>query len=361
MHIASRAIKCCVAAMALSVAIPGRAEAPNWSVQDLGSFGGFFTVPFGLNDAGHVVGWSYLEGNAQGHAYLFESGEMIDLGTFGGSNSVGWAINSFGAIAGYAHVRNDRTFIAFVYREGQKVRLGTLGGPFSAAYGINDRDHVVGDSQIDGGHTHAFLFRAGELEDIGTLGGTYSAARDINNKDEVVGVSTLENDPAIHAFLYRNGHMRDLGEFNATAINDRSEVVGWASTAEGNRVVIFSAGKVRDLGTLAGSDTYPNSINNCGEVVGEGVAGPGLHAFVHAEGRFLDLNSVLPTSLALHVELESASAINNLGQVVARGFDAKKGEWRSYLLTPPAVSRCAHDRGHGKPFKERCPCSTAHN
>jgi probable HAF family extracellular repeat protein len=358
MHASPRAISACLVAAALAVSIPAQASDSEWKVRDLGSLGGFFTVPFGLNDDGQVVGFSFVEGNAAGHAYLWDSGEMTEIGTFGGSNSIGWAINSLGAVAGYAHVRNDRTVIAFVYQDGRKVRLGTLGGPFSAAYGINDKGEVVGDSLIDREHTHAFLFRDGGMEDIGTLGGPNSAARDINNKGQVVGFSTLDDDStAVHAFLYRNGRMRDLGAFNATSINDRSVVVGWGSTPEGNHVFQYRAGKLRDLGTLAGADTYPNAINNCGEVVGEGVAGTGLHAFVHYKGEFLDLNTVLPAWLAQHVELETASAINDRGQIAARGFNSKKGEWRSYLLTPPAASRCTHDRGHGKHSDNLCPCS----
>ena len=359
MHIASRAIAHCCAAVALAIAVPGRAETPPWSVQDLGGFGGNLTRPFGLNDAGLVVGYSYLEGNRRGHAFLFDGGQLTDLGTFGGSNSVGWAINSFGDVAGYAHVPGDRTMKAFVYRGGRKVNLGTLGGPFSAAYGINDKGEVVGFSVIDSEfHYHAFLFRDGGMEDIGTLGGSLSLASDINNKGQVVGTSAIEDDSGFHGFLYRNGHMRDLGEFTPTSINDRSEIVGWASTPEGNRTFIFRAGKLHILGTLAGTDTYPTSINNCGEVVGESLVGSGVHGFVYSAGQFVDLNSVLPTSFGPHV-LYTAAAINDVGQVAASGYDAKTGEWRGYLLTPPAASRCVHGRGNTKNSKSLCPCSTA--
>lgn len=356
MHTSPRAAALSLAVMMLGVHVPCRADASEWTVTDLGSLGGFFTVPFGLNDVGQVVGFSFVAGNAEGHAYLFESGEMRDLGTFGGSNSVGWAINSAGDVAGYAHVPRDRSFMAFVYRDGRKRRLGTLGGPLSAAFGINDKGVVVGESLVDREHTHAFIYRNGEMEDIGTLGGSFSTARDINNKGQVAGISTIAQDLATHAFLYRNGRMRDLGEFNATSLNDRAEVVGWASTADGNHAVAFRAGKLRDLGTLAGADTYPNAINNCGEVVGEGIAASGLHAFVHFKERFLDLNAVLPRSLARHVQLESASSVNDRGQIVARGFNARTGEWRSYLLTPPAATRCAANRGNGTNSAKLCPC-----
>jgi probable HAF family extracellular repeat protein len=175
-----------------------------------------------------------------------------------------------------------------------------------------------------------------------------------------VGFSNLDDDDTtVHSFLYRDGRMRDLGEFNATSINDRSVVIGWRSTPQGNHVFKYRGGKLWDLGTLAGADTYPTAINNCAEVVGQAVAGSGLHAFVHYKGEFLDLNSVLPASLARHVVLESANAINDRGQIAAGGFDSKKGEWRGYLLTPPTAGRCAHDSSHGKASGRLCPCRTS--
>ena len=47
-----------------------------------------------------MVGFSFVEGNAQGHAYLFDSGKMQDLGTFGWDHGFGFEINDHGEIAG---------------------------------------------------------------------------------------------------------------------------------------------------------------------------------------------------------------------------------------------------------------------
>ena len=57
---------------------------------------------------------------------------------------------------------------------------------------------------------------------------------------------------------------------------------------EGNRTLIFRAGKLHITGRLGRSPTRtPTSINNCGEVVGESLVGSGLHAFVYTAGQFL--------------------------------------------------------------------------
>jgi hypothetical protein len=91
-------------------------------------------------------------------------------------------------------------------------------------------------------------------------------------------------------------------------------------------------------------------------VVGQGITWGGLHAFLHFNGEFLDLNSVLPKSLARHVVLESANAINDHGQVAVGGFDSRTGEWRSYLLTPSAAKRCMHGQGRAAMGNGKCPC-----
>ena len=344
--------------MALAIAGPSRAETLPWSVEDIGSLGGTVISAIALNDAGQVVGFSSVEGDLGLHAFLFDGDEMTDLGTFGGSNSVASAINSFGVVAGSARVSGDQITKAFIYREGRKVRLGSLGGQNSAALGINDLGDVVGYSDINSKHqTHAFLFRDGTMEDISTVGVTPSFASDINNKRQVIGLASFEGESGFHGFLYRNGHMRDLGAFSPTSINDRSEVVGGMQTPDGYRTVIFHGGKLHIVRALANAETYAYSINNCGEVAGALLDASGLHPFVYTEGQLLNLNSVLPNTFPLHMTLFIAYAINNLGQVIVDGQDTETGESHSYLLTPPATSRCADGRGKDHASKATCPCS----
>jgi probable HAF family extracellular repeat protein len=108
----------------------------------------------------------------------------------------------------------------------------------SDAYGINDSGVVVGVMSMSlGGHRHAFRYTGSGLQDLGTLGGTNSAAREINASGVIVGES-LTGDGKTHAFIYRDGAMTDLNSFlppnsgmeliSATAINDRSQIVGQA-------------------------------------------------------------------------------------------------------------------------------------
>src|SRR3954463_2455521 len=64
------------------------------------SLGGSIVGPTALNNAGQVVGYSTLPGDAQTHGFVCASGVTYDLGTLGGSYSQANAVNSHGQIVG---------------------------------------------------------------------------------------------------------------------------------------------------------------------------------------------------------------------------------------------------------------------
>ncbi|MGH7182096.1 MAG: hypothetical protein ACREJN_08975, partial [Nitrospiraceae bacterium] len=140
----------------LMTGTPVRAElAEFYTLTALGTLGGMSggttSVAYGISNAGHVVGWSYVDasdasndpGNVAQRAFLYSNGTMKNL-------------------------------------------LGTLGGVENQAYGINDAGQVVGRA-IFGNSYHAFLYSNGTIMDLGTLGGNQSIARGINDAGQVVG------------------------------------------------------------------------------------------------------------------------------------------------------------------------------
>ncbi len=250
---------------------------------------------YSINKSGQIVGvYSYPVIDVHG-AFLFDGTIETDLG----NNVTATSVNDAGQVVG------GKSGQAFVYSGGPGgtfTYLGALGDSTSSsiANGINNLGRIVGSSYIYSHNSpptvHAFLYAGNLMADLGTLGGTNSFGPAINDGGEIVGTSQIVGDLADHAFLWTNGQMTDLGTLGGTdsqayAINSHHEIVGWAKTTAGEqRAVLWVNGKISDLN-----------------------------------------NSVL---LKPGVFLVDATGINEAGEIVANGSDG-----RAYLLTdPPAHS-----------------------
>lgn len=145
---------------------------PSNAVRDLGTLGGSSSSATDVNDAGQVIGWSYLVGDAVQHFFVWSSSAgMRDLTQMLGSITSLAGINNAGQIAGTMSVSGASH--AFLYSPASGLRdLGTLGGATSSATGLNDNGQVVGSSATSSGTTHAFLWTpTGGMEDITAVTG----------------------------------------------------------------------------------------------------------------------------------------------------------------------------------------------
>jgi len=163
--------------------------------------------PFGINDAGQVVGEQTV-GFPDAHAFLWDDGEMTDLGTLGGSDSRAYAINNAGQVVGYANPAGGDEH-AFLWEDGEMLDLGTLGGSDSRANGINDSGQIVGHSYLDPPSVgyRAFLWDSENgmiklsdlLFDVSEWD-RLQFAMDINNYGQIVGQGITVGGEA-HVFL----------------------------------------------------------------------------------------------------------------------------------------------------------------
>ena len=134
------------------------AQAGTYEVTDLGTLGGTRSAAFGINTAGHIVGYSDTA-EGQQHAFLYNGGSLIDLGTLGGENSYANRINDLGLVVGRAETEKGE-YRAFVARAGMPMLdLSSLDqvlrGPFSIATAINNLGQVVGYWQTPQHHQAA--------------------------------------------------------------------------------------------------------------------------------------------------------------------------------------------------------------
>jgi len=113
-------------------------------------------------------------------------------------------------------------------------------------------------------------------------------------------------------------------------------VVGYSSfTGVGLRAFIYQGDAMRDLGSLGGVGVTAFAINNRGAIVGAAANEAGRQrAFIYADERMIDLNTLIDPEHADRYELQSAVAINDEGAILASGVDRASGAFRSFFLTP---------------------------
>lgn len=315
-----------------------------YNVTPLGTLGGGSSFPTGINATGQVVGGSEtVDGNI--HGFLYSSGIMHDFGTFGGTMSMATGVNASGQVSGYAYLSGNNAAHAFRYSNGTMQDLGTLAGPESYAYGINATGQVVGEANPNNNsNLQAFVYSGSTMQILGPLGNNNfrSLGTGINASGQIVGMTVVvQAGFPNHAFLYSNGTYTDLGTFGGTnsyadSINDAGQIVGGFVTSNNlMHAFLYDGGKGKDLGTLSGTSSRAKCINNNGEVVGYfQTADYKSRGFIYRDGIMEDLNNYLPSGSGWTIT--SADAISDNGWIAVTGSNpsVNGGIAEALLLTP---------------------------
>ena len=195
---------------------------PGQGMQDLGTLGQGLTssIAYDINNAGQVVGRAFsadqqisppTDPEYFSRAFLWAPGQgMRDLGDLGGGFSIAYAINDAGQVVGRSWLSQiitefGQAYSAFIWTSADGMRaIGRLwGGPeISVAYGINEAGQVVGENDLlfvfPGIPFQTFLWSASEGTEALSPTTGLQMARDINNHQQVVGdarVATLHLAP----------------------------------------------------------------------------------------------------------------------------------------------------------------------
>src|SRR5437660_3272303 len=271
-----------------------------------------------------------------------------------GLNNQGWAEN----MDGFVNPPENNLFTtvargrAVININGVNIDLGTLGKPDGNSWinwgGINDRGEAVGMSEtadldpngedICGFGTFLtcvpFLWRNGHMSALPTVGGNNGQASAINNRGQVVGFAETANadptcppTPAISPILWEKGQAHPLplvgtdSDGFANGINDQGQAVGYSGNCFfATHAVMWknnTAFVLKDLkGTLS---NVAYVINNLGQIAGKVRSADGTH-YVAA---LWQPDGTLTTHEPLPGDLDAfATGINNQGQVVGNDFDS---------------------------------------
>jgi probable HAF family extracellular repeat protein len=237
-------------------------------MRDLGTLGGNNSSGACINEPGEIAGFSATDNAIHDstalptiHPFLWRKGQMLDLGTLGGSlavpgsiaNGTGFhSLNEHGDIAGTSLLAGDEDRHAFIHTGGRMIDIGTLGGNQSDALAINNKGQVIGRARttnLPNSH-HPFLWEKGQITDLGVAPCTRGTAISINEHGQVVGGFGGCSDDQdqigfFRAFYWQEGSpIVDLNELitppsdilvdEATAINDRGEIVGSGILPDGS-------------------------------------------------------------------------------------------------------------------------------
>lgn len=236
-----------------------------------------------------------------GAAYAEKQYDIIDLGVLDWSSAAD--INNSGQVVGYNYWNGINSFLW------ENGIYSTLGGN-SLALGINNSGKIVGS--FNPGNDRAVLWETGIMRDLGS-----GVSCDINDSGQIVGSSGGT------AFFWENGTMTSIGGNIAYGINNSSQIVG----ISGSHASLWQNGTMTDLGTLGGSYSEAQSINNLGQIVGSSslpVLDDGRRAFLWQNGTMTNLGT-----LGTGYRVDFAYDINDSGQIV--GYSSGFGGDKAFL------------------------------
>jgi probable HAF family extracellular repeat protein len=340
----------------------------HYTVQDLGTLGGTYSLAGGISNTGWVSGQATLPDGDE-HATVWRNGVITDLGTLGGPNSwAGWRPSDSGEAGGGAETSTSDpngedycgfgTYLEchpFIWRDGAMHALPMLGGNNGESDGVNNLGQIGGgveNTTVDPTcvapqgyyQIKAVVWENGKIRELPTLyGDSRSYALGLNDRGQIAGASGSCSAYNTHALFWQDGRVSDLGNLGGTMnnaaldINNKGQVAGYSDLAGDTTMHGFlwqkSTGMI-DLGTLPGDvGSDADGINNLGQVVGGSWDIDGNErAILWQNGVMTDLNTLIPPDSPLYL-VEATGTINDEGEIAGIGLTSA-GDVHAFLATP---------------------------
>ena len=273
------------------------------AVNDIGTLGGSGAIARGVNALGMIVG-SSANSSGYGQAFVWtETDGMSALPSLAGYNTgSGYAVNDAEIIVGGSGSTSVR-WVPAGSGTWTVQDLGGLGGTWGSAFAINESGTIAGYSADAAGTSRPFRWTqtGGMVALSAPSGAAEGQARGINEQGTIVGfyhptateqqaIAWPASGAAVELPLCSGGTTA-----TAYAINDADVVVG-TCTRPGKRGTggTFAARWLPDparpnawltpdllVNPICGIGDRAQGINNAGEIVGYGCAGPFYWDMVH--------------------------------------------------------------------------------
>jgi len=167
------------------------------------------------------------------------------------------------------------------------------------------------------------------VTDLGTLhGDAYSVARGINATGQITGAAGPNNSPDSSVIVYSNGKLTNLGTLGGNSgigngINASGQTAGYSQNASSTyRAFISNGNTLADIGDLGGGSAVAYAINDLGQVVGSAVtADHSNHPFLYSNGTMTDLGTL--GSPNGNDWWNTATGVNNSSQVTGTSYDSQ--------------------------------------
>jgi probable HAF family extracellular repeat protein len=344
-------------------------DLPRYTVIDLGTLGGTYSLAGGLSNSGWVEGFSYLSDETNKRPFLWRKGVMTDLGTLGGPNAdAGYRPSDRGNVGGasetgtvdpyaenFCGYGTDLICLPIIWWNDIKkmTPLPTLGGNNGWAAGVNDQNEVAGVAENTTEEPtcvlpQVFQFKpviwaGGQIHELRTFpGDPVGMAWGINYWGQATGYSG-NCTTVFHALLWQNGRVINLGSLGGVMnnegvdINNQGQVTGYSDLTgdQTGHAFLWQNGWMKDLGTLPGDyGSDGDGINNEGQVVGGSWNETQTleSAIIWQNGVMTDLNTLIPPDSPLYL-VEATGAINDQGWIAGIGLTSA-GDVHAFLATP---------------------------
>lgn len=291
-----------------------------WRDGQITLYAGTEGFPTDVSDAGTVLGF-----RPEGGVFLISGGTLTPVAGLEDATATG--LLDDGTIVGH---RLGETTRAFRWKDGALSWLDVPGEPWTEAVavaaggavalnGIHQACVSLGGAPYCATVSRAFVLQGGQLTPLGSLGWNPAGGGEVLVPEftQVVAV--------------------DLGDGGAVAGTVYVDVCSadYFSCSGRAQAFVWGAGQMRGLGPLPGTESsFAVAVNAAGHVLG-GSFTPASDAqiryFVWRDGAIIDLSAA---AAAAGIDLETATDINDAGQVAGVGTRRATGERHGVILTP---------------------------